>query len=308
MPRALPRSSTPMGGREPRASLTISISDLRKLDGGIQQHLAAALGLALVPAERRQRVRCVSGVRGCEGDAGCPYSCRVLKRRWQISLMAPSSLVSCDTSRSSSPTASSSSSTDSKSAPLPCRIPVGTRRRRYTPRRCRDRWHAPASPIPPLPGRLPPQREGVATCGAAGGRATAGRREPLTRHVSEELAVQVGELGAEDVGAGRHGGAGPPRGAAAAARSRKGRRALPGRRRAAAMARGPPGYVVRARLRLCITGPGVAIPAPRAGTAAPGAIGAAGTGPKPAQPLLVLSPRERGFGRIWGFYPSSFKN
>lgn len=195
------------------------------------------------------------------GDAGYPYSCRVLKRRWQISLMAPSSLVSCDTSRSSAPTASSSSSTDSKSAPPPCRIPAGTRRRRCTPRRCRDRWHPPSPSTAPLPAACRDSGAaatggGVATCGAAGGRAAAGRREPLTRHVSEELAVQVGELGAEDVGAGRHGGAGPPRGAAAAARSRKGRRALPGRRRAAVMARGLPGDVVRARLRLRIPGQG----------------------------------------------------
>lgn len=55
VPRALPSSSTLMAGREPRASLTVSISDLGKLDGGIQQHLAAALGLALVPRERRRR-------------------------------------------------------------------------------------------------------------------------------------------------------------------------------------------------------------------------------------------------------------
>lgn len=250
--------------------------------------------------------------KGVRGFAGCPYSCRVLKRRWQISLMAPSSLLSCDTSRSSSPTASSSSSTDSKSAPLPCRIPAGTRRRRCTSRCCRDRWHPPGPSTPPVPGRLSrfgrcrlsPQRGGVATCGSAGGRATAGRREPLTRHVSEELAVQVGELGAKDVGAGRHGGAGPPRGAAAAARSRKGRRALPGRRREAAMARGRPGDVVRARLRLRITGPGVGLPAPRAETEAPAATG---TSPKPAQPLLVLSPREKGFGRTWNFFLPSFK-
>lgn len=91
---------------------------------------------------------------GVRGDAEYPYSCKVLKRRWQISLMAPSSLVSCDTSRSSSPTASSSSSTDSKSAPLPCRIPAGTRRRRCTLRRCGDRWHPPCAPTPPLSGRL----------------------------------------------------------------------------------------------------------------------------------------------------------
>lgn len=91
-----------------------------------------------------------------------------MKRRWQISRMAPSSLASRDTSRSSSPTASTSSSTDSKSAPLPCRIPAGTRRRR-----CRDgrprvaprptgggsRPLALPHPSPPLPGRA------VATAG-----------------------------------------------------------------------------------------------------------------------------------------------
>lgn len=76
MPRALPSSRALMVGREPRASLTISISDLGKLDGGIQQHLAAALGLALIPTERRRRVRCVSGVRGCEGTPGALTAAR----------------------------------------------------------------------------------------------------------------------------------------------------------------------------------------------------------------------------------------
>lgn len=253
---------------------------------------------------------------GVREDAGCPYSCRVLKRRWQISLMAPSSLVSCDTSRSSSPTASSSSSTDSKSAPLPCRIPAGTRRRRCTPRRCRDRWHPPGPSTPPLPGRLSrfggcrlsPQQCGVATCGVAGGRATAGRRESLTRHVSEELAIQVGELGAEDVGAGRHGGASPPRGAAAAP-SRKGRRALPGRRRAAAMARGPPGDVVRARLRLRVTGPGVATSRHVPGQRHRERSERSGPAQNPLSPCLSCHPGKEalgGFGILFLFEKQSF--
>lgn len=70
-------SSRPAGGEE-RASLTVSVRDLGQLDGSIQQHLAAALGLALIPAGRMRRVRCVSGARGCEGTrvgaltaAGC---------------------------------------------------------------------------------------------------------------------------------------------------------------------------------------------------------------------------------------------
>lgn len=34
--------------------LTISVGDLGELDGGIQQHLAAALGPALVPAREEE--------------------------------------------------------------------------------------------------------------------------------------------------------------------------------------------------------------------------------------------------------------
>lgn len=37
-------------GSTQRAALTVSIRDLRELDGGIQQHLAAALRPALIPA------------------------------------------------------------------------------------------------------------------------------------------------------------------------------------------------------------------------------------------------------------------
>lgn len=38
-----------MAGGRRWVSLTVSISDLGELDGGVQQHLAAALGPALVP-------------------------------------------------------------------------------------------------------------------------------------------------------------------------------------------------------------------------------------------------------------------
>lgn len=138
------------------------------------------------------------------------YSCRALKSRWHTSRTAPSSLPSRDTSCSSSPTASTSSSTDSKSAPLLCRIPAGTRR--CTPLLPRvatareggegggNRDTAGGKPPPPrLPVSIPPPphtpyRDGS---GAA-----------LTRHVGEDLAVQLGELAAEDVGARRHGAAG----------------------------------------------------------------------------------------------------
>lgn len=202
------------------------------------------------------------GVRARRGRGRrCPYSCRVLKRRWQISRMAPSSLASCDTSRSSSPTASTSSSTDSKSAPPSCRIPAGTGRRRCTPLRSRARAIATdgcvsrrgrqVAPARSLPGRLSRQRGGVGTRGWAGGPEPRRRRALLTRHVSEDLAVQVRELAAEDVGAGRHGGAGagPGRGAA---RCRRRRRREPGTAAEAegtARARGPPGRRRAAAMR-----------------------------------------------------------
>lgn len=154
------------------------------------------------------------------GRRGAAYSWRQLKRRWHTSRMARSSLPSRDTSCSSSPTASTSSSTDSKSAPLLCRIPAGTRRYAY-----RDT----SDGRPPLP-RAAPSRL------LRGG-------EALTRHVSEHLAVQLREFAAEDVGTRRHGAAGAGPGPSAAARSpapRHRRKKRRRRRRAGAAGRAAP--------------------------------------------------------------------
>lgn len=103
------------------------------------------------------------------GRPGAAYSWRQLKRRWHTSRMARSSLPSRDTSCSSSPTASTSSSTDSKSAPLLCRIPAGTRRYAY-----RDTIPIALQPT----GGPPPPRGSVATPPRRGGAHPSRKRTP----------------------------------------------------------------------------------------------------------------------------------
>lgn len=141
------------------------------------------------------------------------------------------------------------------------------------------------SPTPPLPSPagLSRQRGSVATRGGAGGRA-AGRRAPLTRHVSEDLAVQVGELAAEDVGAGRHGGAGAGAGAGPGRGAARCRRTEPGTAAEAegtARARGPPGRRRAAAMRA-------------------GAVGKWSLGRGGASPLVRAAARYRGRGRGHG--------
>lgn len=302
-----------MAGHEPRASLTISVSHLGELDGGIQQHLAAALGLALVPAERRRRrVRCVSGVRGAgvrrvplqlqgveEALADLPDGAVVLAVLRHLPQQLAHRLLQLVHRLEVRPAAVQDPC--GHTAPA-LHIPLLSRQ--VAP----SRSLYPTRPWPPVAIRaLPP----VATAGRCRDMLRRGRLshswQAGTAHPSRKRKARRPSRGTRSEGCRRR----TPWRGRPAPRSRR-RRSKPertpgaagkeagGRHGAGAAGRCSPDPTAPAHHGASNGGP-----SPRAETAAPAAIG---TSPKPAQPLLVLSPRGKGFGRTWNFFLPSFKS